>query len=317
MSLSPLAGRARSEQRRAMPSSPSRCPCRENPLGRCGTGQSINPAAARRCGLAPSSRASSHSSLYCGAGAADARVAPERRRFGCLAVRIRAAAFDRHSPTLGTRSRRTAPRVYRRSVVHVTGGNSTLHTCQSAFMSGRRWTVESRRGAVAEGTALLLSTVLSPFPGRVTGPACALASSRLTQRSLARRPAHSHCPQFVARMSAGFRRIFRRQTLPICKYKRSTLESATIGGRNAGSRRQVLLLIPHHSDQKLRRGIDEVTAQIFRLCNQASHVCAVDEVRDLSRGPVGIAGANFGHDRPEPVPQLLLVAPPDPITRPG
>jgi hypothetical protein len=40
-------------------------------------------------------------------------------------------------------------------------------------------------------------------------------------------------------------------------------------------------------------------------------------VRDLSRGPVGIAGANFGHDRPEPVPQLLLVAPPDPITRPG
>ena len=45
---------------------------------------------------------------------------------------------------------------------------------------------------------------MSAFPERVVGSACASAFSRLAQRSLALRPAHSRCHQFVARLPEGF-----------------------------------------------------------------------------------------------------------------
>jgi plasmid maintenance system antidote protein VapI len=40
---------------------------------------------------------------------------------------------------------------------------------------------------------------VSAFPERVIGSACALSFSRLARRSLALRPAHSRCHQFVTR----------------------------------------------------------------------------------------------------------------------
>src|SRR6266487_6413563 len=40
---------------------------------------------------------------------------------------------------------------------------------------------------------------VSAFPERVVGSACALSFSRLARRSLALRPAHSRCHQFVTR----------------------------------------------------------------------------------------------------------------------
>src|SRR6266850_1321598 len=40
---------------------------------------------------------------------------------------------------------------------------------------------------------------VSVFPERVVGSACALSFSRLARRSLALRPAHSRCHQFVTR----------------------------------------------------------------------------------------------------------------------
>src|SRR5216684_6994394 len=40
---------------------------------------------------------------------------------------------------------------------------------------------------------------ISTFPERVVGSACALSFSRLARRSLALRPAHSRCHQFVTR----------------------------------------------------------------------------------------------------------------------
>ena len=40
---------------------------------------------------------------------------------------------------------------------------------------------------------------VSAFPERVVGSACASSFSRIAQRSLALRPAHSHCHQFVTR----------------------------------------------------------------------------------------------------------------------
>src|SRR4029077_6175677 len=45
----------------------------------------------------------------------------------------------------------------------------------------------------------LLHPTVSAFPERVVGSTCALSFSRLAQRSLALRPAHSRCHQFVTR----------------------------------------------------------------------------------------------------------------------
>ena len=52
-------------------------------------------------------------------------------------------------------------------------------------------------GAAATGTALLNPVVRSAFPERVVGSACTSSFSRLTQRSLALRPAHLHCHQIL------------------------------------------------------------------------------------------------------------------------
>src|ERR1700730_6347423 len=45
----------------------------------------------------------------------------------------------------------------------------------------------------------LVHPAVSAFPERVVGSACALSFSRIAQRSLALRPAHSRCHQFVTR----------------------------------------------------------------------------------------------------------------------
>ena len=52
-------------------------------------------------------------------------------------------------------------------------------------------------GTATGGPALLIRSVVSAFPDRVVGSACASSFSRLTQRSLALRPAHSRCHQFL------------------------------------------------------------------------------------------------------------------------
>lgn len=50
-------------------------------------------------------------------------------------------------------------------------------------------------GTATDGPALLTHSVVSAFPERVVGSACASSFSRLTQRSLTLRPAHSCCHQ--------------------------------------------------------------------------------------------------------------------------
>src|SRR5712672_1748545 len=53
----------------------------------------------------------------------------------------------------------------------------------------------------ASGRIVSLSNpAVSAFPERVVGSACALSFSRFAQRSLALRPAHSRCHQFVTRI---------------------------------------------------------------------------------------------------------------------
>src|SRR5436853_2919272 len=54
-------------------------------------------------------------------------------------------------------------------------------------------------GAAAGRTLRSASPAVSAFPERVVGSACALSFSRIAQRSLALRPAHSRCHLFVTR----------------------------------------------------------------------------------------------------------------------
>src|SRR5713226_2892950 len=54
-------------------------------------------------------------------------------------------------------------------------------------------------GAASERILRSLHPALSAFPERVVGSTCALSFSRLARRSLALRPAHSRCHQFVTR----------------------------------------------------------------------------------------------------------------------
>jgi len=70
-------------------------------------------------------------------------------------------------------------------------------------------------GAATGLTASLLHPVVSAFPERVVGSACASSFSRIAQRSLALRPAHSRCHQFVARLPEGFSHFVTSMTAPV------------------------------------------------------------------------------------------------------
>ena len=70
-------------------------------------------------------------------------------------------------------------------------------------------------GTATGGTASLIRPVMSAFPERVAGSACAMSISRLAQRSLALRPAHSRCHQFVARLPEGFRHFVTSMPAPV------------------------------------------------------------------------------------------------------
>src|SRR5437763_15802286 len=56
-------------------------------------------------------------------------------------------------------------------------------------------------GAASERIASLVSSRRLVFSDRVVGSCCALSFSRIARRSLALRPAHSHCHQFGTRQS--------------------------------------------------------------------------------------------------------------------
>src|SRR5215468_9248611 len=55
-------------------------------------------------------------------------------------------------------------------------------------------------GAASGRMVSLGNPAVSAFPERVIGSACASSFSRLARRSLALRPAHSRCHQFVTRI---------------------------------------------------------------------------------------------------------------------
>ncbi len=120
-------------------------------------------------------------------------------------------------------------------------------------------------GTATGGTTLLIRPVMSAFPGRVAGSACASSFSRLTQRSLALRPAHSRCHQFVARLPEGFRHFVTSMPVPVA----SGWSGCRAGLAPAGKRR--LFTAHTHSrtsDCKLRRR--EAVVCRYRPCTACS-----------------------------------------------
>ena len=101
-------------------------------------------------------------------------------------------------------------------------------------------------GTATGGTALLIRPVMSAFPERVIGSACALSFSRLTQRSLALRPAHSRCHLFVARLPEGFRHFVSSMPAPVA----SGWSGCRVGFAPTGKRR--LVTAHTHSGPKRR-----------------------------------------------------------------
>jgi hypothetical protein len=88
-------------------------------------------------------------------------------------------------------------------------------------------------GTATGGTASLIRPVMSAFPGRVAGSACALSFSRLARRSLALRPAHSRCHLFVARLPEGFRHFVTSMPAPVA----SGWSGCRVGFAPTGKRR--------------------------------------------------------------------------------
>ena len=90
-------------------------------------------------------------------------------------------------------------------------------------------------GTATGGTASLIRPVMSAFPERVVGSACASYFSRLARRSLALRPAHSRCHQFVARLPEGFRHFVTSMPAPVA----SGWSGCRAGLAPAGKRRLI------------------------------------------------------------------------------
>jgi hypothetical protein len=64
-------------------------------------------------------------------------------------------------------------------------------------------------------SSLLIHPVVSAFPDRVAGSACASSFSRFARRSLALRAAHSRCHLFVTRITRGFSHFVTSMTAPV------------------------------------------------------------------------------------------------------
>src|SRR5438034_5502709 len=89
-------------------------------------------------------------------------------------------------------------------------------------------------------------------PGAVwPSTACASSFSRIAQRSLALRPAHSRCHQFVARLPEGFSHFVTSMTAPVA----SGWSIRRVGFTPTGKR----LLITAHTLNGLLTAVQRIT----------------------------------------------------------
>ena len=125
---------------------------------------------------------------------------------------------------------------------------------------------------------------MSAFPERVVGSACASAFSRLTQRSLALRPAHSRCHQFVARLPEGFRHFVTSMPAPVA----SGWSGCRVGFAPTGKRR---LFTAHthsrhwtHRSERLQRSDTSHWRSGVTLSGQITN-CRSPWQRGIQHGP--------------------------------
>mgnify|MGYP003471051860 CR=1 FL=1 len=138
-------------------------------------------------------------------------------------------------------------------------------------------------GTATGGTTLLIRPVMSAFPERVAGSACASSFSRLTQRSLALRPAHSRCHQFVARLPEGFRHFVTSMPAPVA----SGWSGCRVGLAPTGKRR---LFTAHAISCRSRwpggRQHQTATGQSVSARNRQAATPSEQSSRPLSRAAV-------------------------------
>jgi hypothetical protein len=91
------------------------------------------------------------------------------------------------------------------SAIETVGGLSLYFTTSTDALPRRTDKLQKVRADIAHSAQRLNVSLrschpdVSVFPDRVAGSTCALSFSRIARRSLALRPAHSRCHQFVTR----------------------------------------------------------------------------------------------------------------------
>ena len=159
-------------------------------------------------------------------------------------------------------------------------------------------------------SSLLIRPVVSTFPDRVVGSACASTFSRFARRSLTLRPAHSRCHQFVTRITEGFSHFVTSIAAPVA----SGWSGCRVGLAPTGKRH----LFTAHTHIGLSRfsiaavqicalGPDGVRESAFKLRNVENRSPAANDCRTSSQAkrkkqtdvetPASIQGPPFLFDR--------------------
>jgi hypothetical protein len=119
-------------------------------------------------------------------------------------------------------------------------------------------------GAATGGPTSLIHPVVTDFPDTTVGSSCASSFSRIARRSLALRPAHSRCHQFVARLPEGFSHIVTSMTAPVA----SGWSGCRAGLAPAGKRR----LCTAHVGSASSSPSDAVVRLRARRCRRSARV---------------------------------------------
>ncbi len=114
----------------------------------------------------------------------------------------------------------------------------------------------------------LTSPAVSAFPGLGAGSACASSFSRLAQRSLTLRPAHSRGHQFVTRFTRGFNHFVTSIVAPVASGWSGCRVGLSPTGKSAALPRRTLK--SGHSDfsGKHRASYRKLAARALRLYEQ-------------------------------------------------
>jgi hypothetical protein len=146
-------------------------------------------------------------------------------------------------------------------------------------------------GTATGGTASLIRPVMSAFPERVVGSACASSFSRLTQRSLTLRPAHSRCHLFVARLPEGFSHFVTSMTAPVA----SGWSGCRVGLAPTGKRRLITAHTQSRSSRRAFSGSNGLSRLRLRWQGDATRTQAKTFVLPTDQSDSCLLGSPFHH----------------------